>query len=275
MHGEEHRETAVSLSDLASVLRLKGDLSGAESLLRQCLELNRRTRGEGHPNTATTVHDLALITAARGDYPAAESMFRQVLETHRKAMGDKHPILATTLNNLSRVLLEQKRTDEAAAALQDALDIARAALGSDHQLVAIYTINLASLHLTRKQPAAAEALLREALRIRVLSPELTEPSAYLPRRRLERRRNEEPARRSLVALARYDEAEAVLLDARHDLDAMPRPHGRELKATMSRLITLYDAGKPGKAAATGTAGLLAHSPAPEPLPRRARSSRRL
>ena len=250
VHGEEHRETAVSLSDLASVLRLKGDLSGAESLLRQCLELNRRTLGDGHPNTATTVHDLALITAGRGDYPAAESMFRQVLETHRKAMGDKHPYLATTLNNLSRVLLEQKRTDEAAAAVQDALDIARAALGSDHQLVAIYTINLASLHLTRKQPAEAEALLREALRIRVLSPELV-PS---------RRRTfldddwsvgatKSLLGASLVALARYDEAEAVLLDARHDLDAMPRPHGRELKATMARLITLYDAwGKPGKAA---------------------------
>jgi serine/threonine protein kinase/Tfp pilus assembly protein PilF len=249
--GEEHRETAVSLSDVASVLRLKGDLSGAESLLRQSFELNRKTRGEGHPNTATAMHDLALIAAARGNYPAAESMFRQVLEMHRKTMGDRHPILATTLNNLSRVLLAQKRPDEAVAALQDAVGIARAALGNDHQLVAIYTINLASLSLTRKQPAAAESLLREGLRIRTLAPRL------VPSRR--RTFSEDDwsigatkslLGASLVALARYDEAEAVLLDARRDLDALPRPHGREIRATITRLVELYDAwGKPDRAAA--------------------------
>ena len=251
MLGEDHRETAVSLSDLASVLRLKGDLSGAESLLRQCLELNRKTRGEGHPNTATTLHDLALIAAARGDYPGAESMFRQVLETHRKALGDRHPILATTFNNLSRVLLAQKRPDEAAAAEQDAVDIARGALGSDHQLVAIYTINLASLHLLRKQPAAAESLLREGLRIRILSPRLV-PS----RRRtvLEDDWSVGATKSllgaSLVALARYDEAEAMLLEARRDLDALPGVHDREIKATITRLVELYDAwGKPDRAAA--------------------------
>jgi hypothetical protein len=130
------------------------------------------------------------------------------------------------------------------------VDIARTALGSDHQLVAIYMINLASLHLTRKQPAAAEALLREALRIRVLSPELV-PSRRrtFPEDDWSVGATKSLLGASLVALARYDEAEAVLLDARHDLDAMPRPHRRELKATMARLITLYDAwGKPGKAA---------------------------
>ena len=67
--GENHRETAVSQSDLASVLRLNGDLDGAETLLKECLETNRRTRGEDHPNTSTTLHDLALIAAMRGEYP--------------------------------------------------------------------------------------------------------------------------------------------------------------------------------------------------------------
>ncbi len=50
--GEQHGETAVSQSDLASVLRLNGDLPGAERLLRQCLETNLKTRGATHPNTA-------------------------------------------------------------------------------------------------------------------------------------------------------------------------------------------------------------------------------
>ena len=249
--GEEHRETAVSLSDLASVLRLKGDLSGAEALLRRCLEINRKTRGDEHPNTATTLHDLALIAAARGDYATAESMFRQVLGLQRRAYGDKHPFLAATLNNLSRVLLDQHRPDQAFSALQDALSLARAALGSDHQLVAIYTINMASVHLIRKQPEAAEVLLREALRIRVRSPELVP----MRRRTFVEDDWSVGATRSLlgaslVALARYDEAEAMLLDARKELDALPSPPDRQIQATVARLAELYDAwDKPDKALA--------------------------
>jgi serine/threonine protein kinase/tetratricopeptide (TPR) repeat protein len=248
--GEEHRETAVSLSDVASVLRLNGDLSGAESLLRECLELNRKTRGETHANTATTLHDLGLIAATRGDRRYAESLFRQAMDIHRSAMGDRHPYVATTLNSLSHLWLAQGRYEEAASALQDALDIARPTLGSDHQLVAIYTINLASVHLARKEPEVAEALLREGLRIRSLSPQV------VPNRRRIFLEDDWSigATKSLLgaaltALARYDEAETVLLEACRDLEGMPAPRGPEIEATIARLVDLYAAwGKRDQAA---------------------------
>ena len=58
---------------------------------------------------------------------------------------------------------------------------------------------------------------------------------------------------ALVALARYDEAEAVLLDARRDLEAMPAPPRRDVETTLTRLVALYDAwGKPDRAAAYRT-----------------------
>ena len=54
---------------------------------------------------------------------------------------------------------------------------------------------------------------------------------------------------ALTALARYDEAETMLLDARKDSDALPRASGRDTKLNVTRLIDLYDAwGKPGRAA---------------------------
>ena len=249
--GEEHRETAVSQSDLASVLRLNGDLDGAESLLRQSLETNRKTRGEDHPNTSAALHDLALIAATRQDYIAAEAQFRHVLAMQRKTLGERHPITATTLNSLSRVLREQRRYDEAAAALQEGLNVARAALGSEHQLVAIYTLNLASVQLSRRQPAAAEALVREGLRIRINAP------GIVPSRRRTFREDDWsiPATRtllgaSLVALARYDAAEAVLLETRRDLEALPSSRRTELQTTIARLVELYSAwGKREQAAA--------------------------
>jgi eukaryotic-like serine/threonine-protein kinase len=206
--GEQHRETAVSQSDLASVLRLNGDLAGAEALLTQSLEINRKTRGENHPNTSATLHDLALIAATRGDYRAAETMLRRVLADQRSALGQRHPVAVTTLNSLSRVLFQQGAYDEAASTLEEGLSIARAAYGPDHQLVAIYTINLASIQMARKQPAAAEALLREGLRIRARAP------GIVPSRRRTFREDDwslGATKRllgaALHALGRHDEAE--------------------------------------------------------------------
>jgi eukaryotic-like serine/threonine-protein kinase len=248
--GDEHGETAVSFSDVASVLRLNGDLEGADTLLRRSLEVNRNVRGDAHAMTATTLHDVALVAATKGERSPAESMFRAVIDTHRKALGEHHPLVAVTLNSLSHVLRDERRYDEAATALEAALTIARPALGSDHQLVAIYTLNLASVQLSRKEPAAAEALSREGLRIRMLSPQL------VPNRRRIFPEDDwsVPATKSLlgaslVALARYGEAEAVLLDARRELEATAAPPRRDVDATVTRLIELYEAwGKPDKAA---------------------------
>ena len=68
--------------------------------------------------------------------------------------------------------------------------------GDHHQLVAIYAINLASVQLARNQSVAAEALLREALPIRAAAPEVVpDPAAHRPRRRPERRGDQDAAGR--------------------------------------------------------------------------------
>ena len=248
--GDDHRETAVSQSDLASVLRLNGDLAGAESLLHLCLETNRKTRGEDHPNTSATLHDLALIAAARGNPRAAEVVLREVLADQRKALGDRHPIVATTLNSLSHVLADQRRFAEAASALQDALGIARAALDRDNQLIAIYTINLGSIQLAQKNPTAAEALLREGLPLRALAPGIVPMRRRtLPGDDWSVGATKSLLGASLITLGRYDEAEAVLLDARRDIESLRPFRDADMKAVLTRLVDLYAAwGKPDAAA---------------------------
>ena len=248
--GDNDKETAVSQSDLASVLRLNGDLTGAEQLLHLSLETNRKTRGEDHPNTSTNLHDLALIATVRGNPRAAELVLRQVLADQRKALGERHPIVATTLNTLSHVLTYQQRFDEAASALQDALGIARAALDRDNQLIAIYTINLGEVRLGQKDAAAAEALLREGLRLRAAAPGIVPMRRRtLPQDDWSVGATKSLLGASLTAQARYDEAEAVLLDARRDLESLRPFRDADMKATLTHLIDLYVAwGKPDAAA---------------------------
>ena len=248
--GDDHREIAVSLSAVASVLRLKGDLASAETLLRQSLDLNLKLRGEDHPNTGASLHDLALVAGTRGDSSTAESLFRQALNTERKMLGDRHPSVAASLNGLSRVLVAQHRYGEAALALQEAVQIARDSLGGDHQSVALYSSNLAAVHLAGKHALAAEPLLREALRIRVLSPGLVP----LRRRTFVEDDWSVGGIKSLlgavlITMARYGEAETILLEARRDLDGLPRPPHRDVEANVTRLVQLYEAwGKRDKAA---------------------------
>ncbi len=249
--GDGHRDVATSLSDLASVLRLNGDLPGAESALRQCLEINRQTLGEDHANIFLTLHDLALIPGGRGDYAAAEAQLRQALILGRKTLGDKHPNVAAALNNLSRTLIEQGRADEAVAVLREALNIALPAFGNDHPLTAIYRINLAAIHLARNEAGAAEALLRQALPIRIQKP------GIVPSRRRTFAEDDWSVGTTkgllgaaLTGLARYDEAEAMLLDANRDFKDVPGPKGPDPRTILRRLVALYEAwGRPDKAAA--------------------------
>ena len=134
--------------------------------------------------------------------------------------------------------------------LEAALAIARPALGSDHQLIAIYTLNLAAVHLARGEAQTAEPLIREGLRIRFLAPQM------VPNRRriLPADDWSIAAIRSLLGaaltrLARYSEAEEVLLESKRDLDATSSPPRRDVDATTTRLIALYGAwGKHDEAA---------------------------
>src|SRR5262245_9275589 len=249
--GPEHRETAVSVSDLASVLRLKGELADAETLLRQCLELNLKALGPNHPNVFLPMHDLALITASRGDYASAEMQLRQALVVGRKTLGNQHPNVAVALNSLGRTLRDEGKYDEAAAALEEALSIGMALVGGVHPLVAIYKSNLATVYLARHDPVRAEPLLRDALEIRVRA------HGVLPYRRRIFPEDDWSvgATKSLLgatltSLSHYDEAEAMLLEARRDLEASDGPENRDAVATNGRLAALYDKwGRPDKAAA--------------------------
>src|SRR5262249_43421977 len=155
-------------------------------------------------------------------------------------------------NSLSHVLFEQGRYEEAASSLQNALNVVSSALRPDHPLIAIYSLNLAEVQLGRHTPAAAaaaELLVRDGLRIRALAPGVV-PSR---RRTLAREDWSIGATKSLlgaVLLAErsYDEAEAILLEARRDLASAPASE-RDLAVTTRRLVDLYEAwGKPAKAA---------------------------
>jgi serine/threonine protein kinase/Tfp pilus assembly protein PilF len=230
--GSSHRETATSLSDLGLLLWETGDLTGAEAHLRECWEISKQSLGEGHPDVGTALANTALIVLHRGDRPAAEKMFREALVIRRNGLGPTHPALATTLNNLAHALREQARFDEAQAAVVEAIEITRAALGDEHPRIAAYTAHLAQIYLERGDAAHAEPLARAAL---VLRQRVSPGDAW----RIAATQSLLGA--ALAALARYDEAEPLLLEADRVLQDIPGPQGRETAAHRERLTAFREA----------------------------------
>jgi tetratricopeptide (TPR) repeat protein len=237
--GDEHRETAVSISQLGLLSWRRGELDAAERSFRQALAINRKTVGEEHPNFASTLNNLALVLSDKKEYPAAEAMFRQAIVIHRKT-NTAGTGVAAALNNLGHPLREQAKYEEAMAAVGEAIAIAVAAGGDQHPDVATFKANLARVHLARNEAVRAEPLLREALAIRrrALSADDWRIAS-----------TESLLGASLTALARYHEAEPLLLHASAVLKDVPGPQGRDAAATRTRLAALYEAERlPDKAA---------------------------
>lgn len=232
--GNEHRETATSLSDLGLLLWEKGDLPAAEAHLRECWEISKKALGPGHPDVGTSLANVALVVFDRGDYAAAETMNREALAIRRAGLGEKHPNIANTLNNLAHALREQNKLDEAEAALTEATEIVRASRGETHPQMALCQVNLARIYLLRGDAARAEPLARTALEIRrSVFPE-TDWRVATPKSLLGD---------ALTQLARYDEAEPLLLNAAKNLKDIPGPQGREAAANRARLAAFYEASR--------------------------------
>jgi serine/threonine protein kinase/tetratricopeptide (TPR) repeat protein len=238
--GERHRETATSMSDVGLLLWQRGDLDGAEPLLRQSLEISRAVLGEYHANVGTALSNLGLVVGDKGNHVAAEALFRQAIAVRSHAFGPNYAGLAVNLNNLAFALREQRKFDDAVQALERALVLSVPAKGDDSPTVAHYRANLGRVYLAKGDAAAAEPLFRQSLAARLRAFKEQDWRVAMTKSLLGS---------ALTSLKRYDEAETLLLDAARILKDVPGAQGREAKATVVRLKTLYSSwGRPQKTA---------------------------
>jgi hypothetical protein len=68
--GPDHPDTAISLNDLALLLRDQGDPAAARPLFERALTIGERVIGPDHPDTVATRRALVEL-AAEGGRPAA------------------------------------------------------------------------------------------------------------------------------------------------------------------------------------------------------------
>lgn len=133
--GRESNGVALSLSDLAEVESLSGDLAAAERDYREALRIAKTVAyREGVANITGNLAALALV---REDWPDAEALAREALPLSEKI--GRQELIALDCHCLAEALVRQDKKAEARPHSQRAVDIFTR-LGLHEQLTAARTI---------------------------------------------------------------------------------------------------------------------------------------
>jgi serine/threonine-protein kinase len=270
--GPSQEQLGELLKYTANLHQEKGDLDQAIALYREAFAALRGALGEDHPSVAGALGDMAIALKDARQYVEAEKAYLDSLAIQRKVLGARHPDVGNALNNLSVMYFDQGKFEPALAAAQEGSDILRATLGDAHDTTNITRLNAARAHVQLGHLEVAEREFRDILAIRRQTLTSGNISFALTIDALadvlnRQRRFEEAlgyaheARESaekavgrdhwrwaavnrtlgvaLTGLARYAEAERILLDS---FELMRRKRGHQHRTTLlnaQRLVELY------------------------------------
>ncbi|MGH9674526.1 MAG: tetratricopeptide repeat protein [Bryobacteraceae bacterium] len=139
-------------------------LEEAERLVRQGLEMSRRSLPTGHPAIAAATHALGKVLEERGSYDQAIQVLNEAVRLRSQPDGDERE-LAASLLALSNSHFYAGQYDQSEALNHRLLGMHRRLYGEKHPLVAADLINLGAVQQQRGNFANAESFHRQALEI--------------------------------------------------------------------------------------------------------------
>jgi tetratricopeptide (TPR) repeat protein len=162
--GKNHPRVAILLNNLALALKEKGDLKGAEPLLRRALAIQQTTLGRGHYQTATTLNNLGSLLQNVRQLTEAERVEREAFHIFEQRLPQSME-LATACTNLADLLAAKGERVEAAGLLRRAISIDESIYGTEDPEVAADLTNLGVLLRESGAHTAADSVLKRALAI--------------------------------------------------------------------------------------------------------------
>jgi eukaryotic-like serine/threonine-protein kinase len=181
--GEGHETVMAARGNLAVAYGRLGRDAEAEALLREVVEIDRRTRDPDDPDRAPTLNNLGIQLTHQGHYVEAEAMLREALRIRLATVGEDHPWTGMAMDNLGMTLREAGNYDDAEPLLRRGLEIRRAVLGDGHRFFGESLFALGTLLALRAGPGdleEADALLHRGLDIYVETLGADHPgTAYL------------------------------------------------------------------------------------------------
>jgi eukaryotic-like serine/threonine-protein kinase len=180
---DAHPDTAGLLADFGNLLSRRGDLGGAEAMLRRALAMERELYPPQHPELPVAIGNLALVLQARGHFREAEVLQREALAIATKVFGDDTPEVALPLHNLAAVLAAQGDLDSAEALYRRSLEITRR-ISPGHPGVGSGLNNLATIFQQRGDYREAKRYYLRAIALQESNFGPVHPEVFSPVRNL-------------------------------------------------------------------------------------------
>lgn len=178
--GGGDEKTVAVLSELAIALRQSGDLSAAERILAEAVELSSHSGSQHSLAHADLLLNLGRMQLQAGDPNGAQKYFEQSLELNMQLLGPRHPEVASVLTELSAIFLWQDNARSAEQAAREAVQIYRASLPRLHPDRVVAESRLAETLQLQNRLDEAEPLFMAALRDQqILYGENSRQAAYV------------------------------------------------------------------------------------------------
>ncbi len=132
-------------------------------MLRDALEMRRRTLGPDHPDVAASGTSLAYWLTDAGRYEEATTLVEESLAIRQQALGPEHPQFAGTLTVKANLMLATERYEEARAVAVEAQRILKLSLPDDSWQVAAARSTEGAALARLGDFAGAESLLLASL----------------------------------------------------------------------------------------------------------------
>jgi tetratricopeptide (TPR) repeat protein len=140
----------------------KSDYVKAEPLMKEALEIYRKTCSSEHPDTMTGLDSLGQLYMEMGEFAKAEPLFKEALTTRQKVLGREHPASASSLNNLASSYHLNGEYAKAEPLFQEAVQIDQKVLGPEHSDTVSCLNNFALLEFDLGRSKEATALAHRA-----------------------------------------------------------------------------------------------------------------
>lgn len=239
--GAEHPSTMVSMKNLALVLSRLEAHEEAETLYQRTYDTRARLLGPAHPRTRAVLHNLLTLYYRAGKFTEVETLYAADIEAHRVRRDELTMDMLPSMNNLGVLYVQKDRLEEAEPLLREALETRERRLGSDHIQTLMSRHHMASWYVANGQFDDAVALSELAV---AGARSVGSPGQLGEFLRVHGQ--------SLIKLARFDEAEAALVESFDLMEPVYGPRHDRTRLVMTTMQELYGAwGRPEKAAEWG------------------------
>ncbi|MFJ9352022.1 FxSxx-COOH system tetratricopeptide repeat protein [Streptomyces sp. NPDC101237] len=130
--GADHRDTLLSLYNLALALRGAGRAAEARDVHRAAYTGLARILGDDHPETLRAAHGYALELTDTGSLTEGRDLHEETYRRRRTVLGPHHPDVLQSAYSCARAAGAQGDSAAALAMLRDAHGRAVTVLGQDH-----------------------------------------------------------------------------------------------------------------------------------------------